>query len=493
MIRTAVDAALTVAFNTAGERLAARQAAGRPDVIWVVLDEQSCRFLEGPLLEAMQDLGIEIPLLAELMESKTQGYCTFPSCAPARASMMTALSVQHHGQFNNGITLVEPATECFPAWFQAAGYATGSFGKMHTKGTEEDGSYGFDRLLSEESSDWGTVQSAAVSAGGGAGFAGNYYDSTDDPIFTTMEGYTGRGMRSKVRTDDNVCQDSVMVDTAIAWVTTQRAAGTPVLAHISLVKPHYPFNVPQRFYDLVDPADVDLDLMHPREAVGVDVVDDYLFTLRGMSSATDEHYRLFIARYMGTIAYVESLLQTIVDELVTDDTLLCVMGDHGEYAGDRGLWFKTGLREEAIRIPVAFKWPAVKGDSEPFVYPGLFSGMDVGPTLAGLAGVPVPAGVDGVDLSVPLLMGEPQMGRTELYACAWVVNTADPTSRQEAFICPDGAGYSKSLRYYDNGTAHGEQFLTVQVDGLEEISREDDVSGEAWFNEVRVQLGSRSR
>jgi arylsulfatase A-like enzyme len=492
MIRDALDAALSDTQAEAGARLARRQEIERPDVILVVLDELSCRFLTGPILAAMQALGVEIPILAGLMDSQVQGYCAYPSCAPARASMLTALSVQHHGQFHNGLPLLE-SNECWPAWFRAAGYTTGSFGKLHTNGTEEDGHFGFDRLLSAKSPDWGAVQSAAVAAGGGEGFAGNYYDETDDPLFTEMEGFTGRGMRSKVRTDDQACADTVMVDTALDWVTAQRALGLPVLAHISLLKPHYPFNVPSQFYNLVDPGEVDLSLLHPREAAGVDVVDDYLFAERNMVNAQEEHYRLYVARYMGTIAYVESLLKHIIEDVVTLDTLLCIMGDHGEYAGDRGLWFKTGMREESIRIPISFQWEAVKDEAAPFVYPGLVSGMDIGPTLAGLAGVPVPSGLDGVDLSVPLLLEEPGMGRQSLYVCAWVTTPTDPAARQEAFIVPNGPNYTKSLRYYNNGSAHGEQFLLVEVEGLDEVSRVDDLTSERWFNQQRVPLGGRAR
>ena len=227
-------------------------------------------------------------------------------------------------------------------------------------GTEEDGSYGFTRLLSAQSSDWGAVQSAAVAAGGGAGFAGNYYDSTDDPLFTTMEGYTGRGMRSKVRTGRLRVPRHGDGRAAIDWVTAQRAAGTPVLAHISLLKPHYPFNVPQRFYDLVDPADIDLDLMHPREAVGVDVVDDYLFTLRGMSAATDALPP--VHRSHGDDC-LPGELAARSDELVTEDTVLCVMGDRNTSAtvgsGSRrgyawrsaSLWPSSGAPSRVTRSP----------------------------------------------------------------------------------------------------------------------------------------------
>jgi arylsulfatase A-like enzyme len=81
------------------------------------------------------------------------------------------------------------------------------------------------------------------------------------------------------------------------------------------------------------------------------------------------------------------------------DTVLVLVSDHGFYLGDYGFTGKiaTVLHPPLIRVPLIVVDPRRRHAGRTSTY--LASTHDVGPTILSMAGVPVPPGMDGVDLS----------------------------------------------------------------------------------------------
>lgn len=74
-----------------------------------------------------------------------------------------------------------------------------------------------------------------------------------------------------------------------------------------------------------------------------------------------------------------------------------VTADHGEAFGEHGVYYhKTGLHEEQVRVPIFLRAPGLK----PGVVASPASHVDILPTLARLAGWPLPAGRHGRYLDV---------------------------------------------------------------------------------------------
>lgn len=120
--------------------------------------------------------------------------------------------------------------------------------------------------------------------------------------------------------------------------------------------------------------------------------------------------------YAAEIAYVDSVIGQVIAELkrleLYETTLIVLTADHGEMLGEHGEathgWF---IYESAIRVPLIVRSPGVA----PAAVTELAGLIDVVPTVCGLLGVPLPAEVQGVDLS-PLLRGERgQQQLRELY------------------------------------------------------------------------------
>jgi arylsulfatase len=93
------------------------------------------------------------------------------------------------------------------------------------------------------------------------------------------------------------------------------------------------------------------------------------------------------------------LIGTLREEGVLDNTIILVCSDHGDMLGDHGLWAKRVFYEGSANVPMILVGP--KGDSrvsENHVDPRLVGLQDVMPTLLSLAGIPIPASVEGVSM-----------------------------------------------------------------------------------------------
>jgi arylsulfatase len=104
------------------------------------------------------------------------------------------------------------------------------------------------------------------------------------------------------------------------------------------------------------------------------------------------------ALYDGAIAYLDSELGRLFDGLelrgLTDETVVCVVADHGEEFGEHGrVGHGHGLWENLLHVPWILSIPGRKSErcSTPV------SLVDLFPTLLSAVALPVPASLEGVD------------------------------------------------------------------------------------------------
>ena len=169
----------------------------------------------------------------------------------------------------------------------------------------------------------------------------------------------------------------------------EQHASEPFCIFLSWHPPHPPFTeAPSRFEDLYP-----TDQIQVRPNVPQDLVPALLEDHRGYYahiSALDEE----IGRLMDKL-----------DELgIADKTIVAYSSDHGEMLGSFGYQGKNKPWEESINVPFIIRWPDGIPASGPL--DTLFSTVDITPTLLRLAGVPVPAQMQGLDLS-HVLKGQP--------------------------------------------------------------------------------------
>ena len=108
--------------------------------------------------------------------------------------------------------------------------------------------------------------------------------------------------------------------------------------------------------------------------------------------------------YYACVSYVDAqigrLLQTLETTGLGKNTIVVLIGDHGYHLGEHGLWGKTTNFELDTRVPLIIRAPGVTTAGTSTT--ALVELVDLFPTLAELAGLPLPDQLDSEGI-VPTL------------------------------------------------------------------------------------------
>ncbi|HOU97091.1 MAG TPA: sulfatase-like hydrolase/transferase [Bacteroidales bacterium] len=119
----------------------------------------------------------------------------------------------------------------------------------------------------------------------------------------------------------------------------------------------------------------------------------------------NEIIRKNLAKMYDNIARLDSVVGSIVNELERegelDNTIIFFWGDHGDGLPRCKRW----LYDSGLNIPLIIKWPDKSNAGT--IDDRLISSIDFGPTVLSLAGVPVPAHMQGIPFLGPQT-GEPR-------------------------------------------------------------------------------------
>jgi arylsulfatase A-like enzyme len=170
--------------------------------------------------------------------------------------------------------------------------------------------------------------------------------------------------------------------------------GAPFFCFASFYSPHSPWVAPQEFMDLYDPAGIPVPDFPP------DVE-----ARRSEGKFSDEEIRSVTHGYYAMISEVDHWVGKILDTLdelnLSDDTIVVFTSDHGEWLGEHLKYGKGYWAPDAVsRVPLIFKVPAAwRGARERHVL-DIVECVDIVPTLLRLAGIPIPAEIQGDQLPV---------------------------------------------------------------------------------------------
>ena len=315
-------------------------------------------------------------------------YCASPICCPCRAAMMTSRHVHTIEVWDNASPL-RSDWPTFAHTFRAAGYRTVLCGKMHFVGPDQ--LHGFEERwvpdIYPASFEWTRSNRHGVAVNDG--------EQSIKSVRIVGPGET-----------EDMAYDELVIREAEAGLPGLLAGDRPFLLVVSITGPHYPFKAPQKYWDLYADADIPLPEL-PENFMAHEHPSVAWVRKSGQFEAlvSDEVCRAARRAIYGRITLVDDHLQRIVSLLekagALDDTYLTFLSDHGDMMGEHGLWYKNTAFEPSSRVPLIFTGPGIA----PGRINETVSLLDLGPTLAGLAGIPalaVPS--DGRDLS-PLLRG----------------------------------------------------------------------------------------
>ncbi|MHC1768992.1 MAG: sulfatase-like hydrolase/transferase [Verrucomicrobiia bacterium] len=346
---------------------APERAPGRkqPNIVFVLTDDQGYGDLGwtgNPVLRTPQ-----IDSFARHSVRFTDFHVS-PTCAPTRSALMTG---RH--EFMNGVThtIYERERMALGATTLAqvlkkAGYSTGIFGKWHL-GDEppyQPGRRGFE-------------ESFIHGAGGiGQTYPGSCGDAPGNTYFDPVILHNGQFVKTT-----GYCTD-VFFTQALTWMDEQRSRGTPFFALITPNAPHAPLDCPGSY------------------------------ARRHQGQVPDN-----AAKFFGMIENIDDNFGALLTKLdswgIASNTLVIFMTDNGGTAGVQV--YNAGMRggkgtpyQGGTRVPSFWRWPAeFKGGAD---CPALTAHIDVFPTLAEIAGVPLEGEVAAqvVGRSLLPLLTDPQ-------------------------------------------------------------------------------------
>jgi len=169
-------------------------------------------------------------------------------------------------------------------------------------------------------------------------------------------------------------QTAFLTNEFIRWLGEQDG-GRPWFAHLSFLRPHPPFVVPEPYNRMFDPAEVDPFrraaspeaemARHPLVAFGLANTRALSFVPDApglVKDLTDREFRQIKATYYGMIAEVDAQLGRVMAAIKAagawDDTLVVFTSDHAEMLGDHWYLGKGGYFDESQHIPLIIRDPA---------------------------------------------------------------------------------------------------------------------------------------
>jgi arylsulfatase A-like enzyme len=282
-----------------------------------------------------------------------------PVCSPSRACLLTGQYPLTHGIFVNDVPLGNQAVGMGTA-FKAAGYRTAYIGKWHVDGHGRSAAIPRER---RQGFDYWKVLECTHDYNRSA-----YYDGDEN------EKRLWNGYDAFAQTAD-ACR--YLRDHAA------RKEKDPFLLVLSFGPPHDPYlTAPEDFRKRYDPAKLSL-----RSNVPADKAEEWRTKVAG-----------YYAHCTALDTCVGDLLRTLDETGQAENTLFVFTSDHGDMLGSHGEANKQRPWDESVRVPFLLRWPRRFGKGGR-TCDALLNTPDILPTLCGLAGVPIPRTVEGLDYS----------------------------------------------------------------------------------------------
>ncbi|WP_119698480.1 sulfatase-like hydrolase/transferase [Microbacterium halotolerans] len=356
------------------------------------------------------------PVLDELARTGTRfdrWYTPTAICTPARASLLTGQAPFRHRVLANherNVGYLEDladGTFTFAEALRERGYNTGLVGKWHA-GTEKDAAdFGF------EGPDLPGWHNPVDSEDYRRYLADNGlppYEISDRIRGTLPNGGPGNLLAARLHQPVEATFEHYLATRTIEYLERFadefRTGARPFFLELSFFGPHLPYILPDEYFDLVDPAEIQLPRSIAETFAGKPPVQANYSAHWTFDTMPIETTRKLIAVYWGYVALIDREIGRVMDALerlgLVQDTAVFFTADHGEFTGAHRLHDKgPAMYEDIYRTPGLLRIPGGKPGQ---VRTEFVSLLDCTATILELAGIdPAPA-VDSRSL-VPLARG----------------------------------------------------------------------------------------
>jgi arylsulfatase A-like enzyme len=315
----------------------------------------------------------------------TRAYCNAPLCNPSRASLMTGIRPSTSGVYENhqpwrkSPALAEAVT--LPQYFRANGYTVIGAGKTYHDAFPDPASWD------------------------------DYYPSLkkqrpEDPM---PDGRPLNGIPRTAHFDWGpvAVNDSAMGDyKVVEWVSERmrEKRAQPVFLACGLFRPHLPWYVPGKYFDMHPLDSIELPKVDPGDLDDVPPGGIQYAKPDGDHAKVLEYgqWKKAVQGYLASISFADAQLGRLLDAFeaspMAANTNVVLWSDHGWHLGEKLHWRKFTLWEEATHNVMMMSGPGIA----PARCHRVVSLIDIYPTLTDWCGLPPREGLEGRSLA-PLL------------------------------------------------------------------------------------------
>jgi len=361
------------------------ETAERPNIVLIMSDQHNAHVMgcagngvvQTPTLDALAADGVQFGA----------AYCPYPLCVPARMGFLTAQYPGDVDVWDNGNILASDV-RTFAHSLTDAGCETVLCGRMHFLGPDQF--HGFERRIYGDCYNFLSRE-----------IQGTGYNRTNGQTRYAVE-VSGWGRMGYEEYDERVTEK------AVEFIAGRRAADRPYCMVVGHVLPHNPLICSKELFE------------HYMERIPVPepVSEEYLATLhpairawrrrRGVDELTPEQHRRGRAAYYGLVTEMDRNIGRVIETIKTSphaaNTVIIYTTDHGDMAGEHGMWWKSSYYEGSSRVPIVVSWPGRLARGK--TVDAVVNLIDLGPTVLELAGAEPLENVSGRSL-VPFLMERP--------------------------------------------------------------------------------------
>jgi uncharacterized sulfatase len=372
-----------------------------------------------------------------------RAYCQFAICNPARASFLTGCypDKTRVRDLVTNFRVALPDVVTLPQHFKNHGYRTASVGKVFH--------------VSDPKTQIDVVHRTPLALDQNILRDAKKGDPSDPPHKSGKGLDYNRNYAAADRPDSDFTDHQIA---ARAMESLAELKDGPFFMAVGFIRPHTPFVAPRWAFDAIDRSQIQLPPFYSE--AGEDTSKLPKSALRPNNNVfryappTREQALDAVHAYLAAVHFVDHQIGRLLAELdrlgLTDKTFIALTGDHGYQLGEHGLWAKQTLFDEANHVPLIFSGPGIKSG----ISKALVEQVDIYPTLAALAALPLPAHLQGTNLE-PWLRDPAAKSRIAVFSSMMATHTK-------------ALGYSARnarYRYIEwNGGKDGVQLYDLQSD-----------------------------
>ena len=190
-------------------------------------------------------------------------------------------------------------------------------------------------------------------------------DESDHSLEGRMKSYKYSHYHGTIKNETNESlydMDAAWVEGAVDFIHN-RPKDKPICMFLPLMYPHPPYQVEEKYMDLIDPSKLPSRIKEPNDWTDKPAMLKGLYEKQGLADWTEEMWTHLRATYLAMCARVDEqfgmLVETLKEAGIYEDSAIFFFSDHGDYTGDYGIVEKNqNTFEDCLtNVPFLMKLP----------------------------------------------------------------------------------------------------------------------------------------